>query len=69
MKTEGNKFLNMLALKRSSNKANHGFESRNMEEQIWCLAGLPLTLLLESRCRICSLEEISMSADGASTDM
>lgn len=29
MKTEGSKFLNMLALKRGSNKANHNVKSRN----------------------------------------
>lgn len=61
--------MNMLALRRESNKANHNFECRSTEEELWGLAVLPLALLLESRCRICSIEEISLSADRGSNDM
>jgi len=46
----------MLALKGGSNKANRDFKSRNRRR--WVLSWASLTLLLESRCRIWSLEEI-----------
>lgn len=48
----------MFALKRGSNEANHNFKSEiRGADLVLGLAGLPLTLLLESRCRICSVEE------------
>lgn len=61
--------MNMLALRRGSNKANHNFEHKSTDEKLWGLAVLPLALLLESRCRICFVEEISLSADRGSNDM